>query len=84
MSESRKVEFMPPKDVAMPEGLQPGDDFDMVCTFKITDSGVCLTKMGDAQMAGYDSRENEHKPDYSEYAESLRQPDAGDSGQQPV
>ena len=68
---------MPPKGVAMPEGLSPGDDFDMVCTFRMTPDGVCMTKMGDAEMPGYGKGGNDAKPDYSGYADSLRQPDDG-------
>lgn len=71
MMKSKKVEFMPPKGFTAPEGSNSvGDSFDMLCTFKMTPSGVCLTKMGDTDMPRYDDK-TESKPSYSDYAASM-------------
>lgn len=59
----RKVEFMPPKDFQLPEGSNtPGDEFSMLCDFRVTPTGVCLVKMGDTEMPGYDEKGESRKP----------------------
>lgn len=72
---SKKVEFQPPKDFAIPEGLSAGERFDSVCTFELKDTGtVCMTMMGDADMPGYgkeEKAEHESKPDYGNVAGDL-------------
>jgi hypothetical protein len=80
---TKQVEFIPPKEVAMPEGITEGEDFDLVCTFRMKSGGVvCMTKMGDADMPGYESKGQrarpESKPDYSAMADSMQQ--AGQPG----
>lgn len=53
---TKKVSFKPP-DGAVPEGTAVGDTFDLVCTFKLEGAGtVCLTKLGEHEMPGYDER----------------------------
>lgn len=66
---SNKVEFKAP-DGVVPEGTQAGEEFDMVCSFRVKDSGqVCMTMMGDAKMPGYD--EKDKRPDYREYSKGM-------------
>ena len=68
---SKRVEFAPPHGFTMPEGIDKNENFDLVCSFKMKDSGtLCLTMLGDTQMPGYDSSER-HKPDYSEYTKGM-------------
>ena len=80
---SKMVEFTPPKDVAIPEGATPGEDFDLVCTFRLGDKGtVILTRMGDAEMMKADAKDKmakENKPGYDDMAKGMMttmQPDA--------
>jgi hypothetical protein len=47
---TKRVEFAPPEG-SVPEGLGAGEDFDLVCTFRVKDNGeVCLVKFGDTDM----------------------------------
>jgi len=67
-----RVEFRPPNSFAMPEGITPNEEFDCVCSFRRRNNGqVCMTKMGDAAMPGYDEKESS-KPSYSEYSKPMR------------
>jgi len=52
------VDFVPPKGFQPPEGAEkPGDEFDMVCSFRIGEDGkLCLTKLGEAEMPGYEEK----------------------------
>lgn len=66
-----KVELTPPMGV-VPEGKQVGDDFDLVCTFRVEQGGrCCLTTMGNTPMPGYDGGETETKPNYGDMAKSM-------------
>lgn len=74
MNDSQKVEFTPPKDFTPPAGSEGGEEFDLVCSFKAKEGGtICMTKLGDAKMPGYDDEGESHKPDYKEYAQSMSQ-----------
>jgi hypothetical protein len=67
----KKVEFTPPKDFMLPEGAY-NDGFDLVCTFEVNGNKLCMTKLGDTAMPGYDGKdESKHKPDYSGMAQSM-------------
>jgi hypothetical protein len=59
----QKVTFKPPPG-AVPEGTAQGEDFDLVCTFRVEQGGrVCLTQMGEHRLPGYTgSQETAHKP----------------------
>lgn len=63
-----KIEFTPPKDFIVPEGTQPGQDFDLVCTFRVNGNKVCLVQMGEAKLEGY---RQDSRPDYKQYAEGM-------------
>lgn len=72
----KRVEFTPPAEFALPEGVTEGEDFDAVCTFRVKGEGtVCLVQMGDAKMPGYDGKEAasepKSKPGYGEYAKGM-------------
>lgn len=63
---SKLVEFRPP-DGAVPEGTGANEEFDLVCTFRVKDMGtVCLVKMGDTEMPGYNDTGSKSKPDYGD------------------
>jgi len=84
-STGSRVEFKAPADFRPPENIEADKDFDLVCSFRVKPSGeLCLTKLGDVDMPGYGKNEGhegpEHKPDYSEYTQSIR--DAAPSPQQ--
>jgi len=49
----------------MPEDVGDGEEFDLVCTFRVKNQTVCLVKMGDSEMPGYKDS-SKHKPDYSD------------------
>lgn len=60
-----------PKGASLPDGVEPGAEFDLVCTFKLETNGkVCMTKFGDTEMENENSG-SESKPDYSGYAQNM-------------
>lgn len=66
----KRVEFTAPKGV-VPEGTSSGEEFDLVCTFRVKDSGqVCLTMMGDSKMPGYGDHDDS-KPGYEKEAKEV-------------
>lgn len=69
-----------PKGATLPDGVQSGEEFDMVCTFRAESDGrVCLTKFGETSMSEDDSEDSQSKPDYSNYAQGMQQAQQGDS-----
>ncbi len=70
---AKKIEFTPPAGV-VPEGTGSGEEFDLVCTFRVKDSGmVCLTEMGDVEMPGYsEDSEPKGQSDYSDEAKAMQ------------
>jgi hypothetical protein len=76
---SEKIEFTPPKGFHAPENVEPDKDFDLVCSFRAKEGGkLCMTKLGDTDCPGYGDKKEEggeerqeHKPDYSGYAQEL-------------
>lgn len=77
---SKRVEFTPPKQFAAPEGSGTEKEFDLVCSFRMKSSGeLCMTRLGDLAMPGYDEehdehdedRESEHKPGYDRMSNQL-------------
>ena len=76
-SQSEKVEFTPPQSFQPPEGSNDGE-FDVVCTFRTKGGKICMTKLGDVDMPGYDDKdEPQSKPDYSSMAQSMQQTQMG-------
>lgn len=67
MASQSLVEFTPPSG-SLPEGVSDGEEFELVCTFRVKGKKVCITQMGDTKMPGYGS-----KPDYSDQAKSMQQ-----------
>lgn len=68
------MEFPIPEGFALPEGVGPGKEFDVVSTFRVKDNGeICLVVLGDSKMPGYDekSSERETRPSYAEFAKSM-------------
>lgn len=66
---TRQVEFTPPAG-AVPEGTTSGEEFDMVCTFRVKDSGtICLVELGETKMPGYDTSDS--KPTYESYSKPM-------------
>lgn len=60
---AKTIEFQPPKEFTIPEGTQPGEDFDAVCTFRMKDAGtICLVQLGDVKMPGYGDKDDSQKP----------------------
>lgn len=54
----------------MPEGVSPGDEFELVCTFRLKESGtVCLTQFGETEMQ---DDKAEARPDYSDHVAEMR------------
>lgn len=70
-----KAVFQPPPNFTPPEGADaPGKEFDMVVTLKIEEDGkLCIVKLGDQDMPGYDDEEDgsKGKPSYKKYAQGL-------------
>jgi|GEM_PF-5850920 hypothetical protein len=70
MTKTSKIQFDPLPN-AVPEGTQIGDTFDIVCTFKLCDSGsVCLTQMGDVKAE--DEDKPKFRPDFKDDAKSIQ------------
>ncbi len=70
---TKKVEFKLPTGFTVPEGTMKGDTFDAVCTFQVKDNGdVCLTTVGETKMPGYDGKDKDSKPDYSEMTQNMQ------------
>lgn len=81
---SNPVEFMPPAGV-VPETTSPGDEFDLVTTYRLKPDGkVCLVKAGDVDMPGYGDKDKgmAKAPDYSNMAEGMRSAMASGMGEQ--
>jgi len=75
MAKPKRIEFTPPEGV-VPEGVQKGETFDLVCSFRVEDDGmVCLVQMGDEKMPGYDGQEetgkSQHRPRYDQQAQGI-------------
>lgn len=68
---TRKIEFHAPPGV-VPEGTKSGEEFDLVCTFRVKSSGeVCLVQMGDEKMPGYSDKADKGKPSYADEHEAM-------------
>lgn len=68
----RKIEFQPPPGI-VPEGTTPGEDFDLVCKFRLKDRGtVCLVEAGDVKMPGYRDDDGKGQSDYSDEAQAMQ------------
>ena len=79
MHDGPKVTFRLPPEFTPPEGIQPGDTFDVVCTLKPEGprGEVCIVMVGDTPMPGYKEgkeKYDEGKPDYGEYARGMPKP----------
>lgn len=63
---TKPVEFAIPAGFTAPEGTEPGEDFDVVCSLRMKGNGtLCLTKLGDVEMPGYQGREDkDERPRY--------------------
>lgn len=69
---SKRVEFTPPEAFALPEGVAPDEDFDMVATFRVKQGGtVCLVAIGDVKMPGYDDSDKGGQPMYEDEANEM-------------
>jgi len=50
---TKQVEFQIPEGFFVPEGTEPGEEFDAVCSFRVKGTGtLCLTRLGDTEMPG--------------------------------
>lgn len=69
---AKPVEFRAPEG-SVPEGTKSGEEFDLVCTFRVKHTGdVCLVRMGDTEMPGYDAKERpQGKQGYGEMADEM-------------
>lgn len=65
---SKLVEFAIPEGFTLPEGAEPGEDFDLVCSLRVKAGGtLCLTKLGDVEMPGYNDKEPKtERPEYGQ------------------
>ena len=70
MKSDKRVEFTPPPG-SLPEGKGIGDDFDLVCTFRVEQSGrVCLKTMGETPLGG-DDKDYQQPPGYGDMAKAI-------------
>lgn len=72
MTSTKQIEFPIPKGFVAPEGTNTGEDFDLVCTFRLKPGGktMCMVQLGDLELPGY-SDSDESKPGYGEYAKGM-------------
>jgi len=73
-----KVSFTPPKGFVMPEGAEPGQEIDLVCSFRLENGRLCLTKLGDTPMPGCGDDRGD-RPDYQSMASGMREAMSADS-----
>lgn len=56
----KKVEFTAPAGFAVPEGTEPGKEFEAMATFQVKKDGrLCLVAIGDHKMPGYSDNDDE-------------------------
>jgi|SRR5690348_2372437 len=84
----KRVEFTPPKEFTLPETAMQSGEFDLVCSFHVKPDGkICLVKLGETKMPGYDKEEreeeNEHRPDYGELTRGIQEGMNMDGGHAP-
>lgn len=73
----KKVEFKLPAGFQIPEGKKAGDDFESMAMFEIKENGeVCLAKIGDVPMPGYDDAEEKSEPDETPQDAEAPQPNS--------
>lgn len=70
----KRIEFMPPKGMQLPEGKMSGERFESMATFQIKKNGdLCLVAIGESKMPGYeDKKESEYRDDGSEVVSAYR------------
>lgn len=50
----KRIEFMPPDGMVLPEGTEAGKTFEAMATFQLKRDGrLCLVAIGDHKMPGY-------------------------------
>ena len=75
----KRVEFTAPAGT-VPEGVKAGEEFDLVCTFRVTSGGqVCVIQMGDEKMPGYSDKPDKGKPSYGDEHEAMMGNGGGDT-----
>lgn len=78
-SRTAQVEFTPPKG-SVPEGVEAGSTFSLVCDFRVKPSGkVCLTKFGEVDM-DYDRRTGEPRQKHDDMPEMGGKESMGTTG----
>ena len=65
MKSERRIEFQAPPGT-VPEGTAAGEEFDLVCTFRVKGPNVCLVQMGDVKMAGYADKPDKGRASYAD------------------
>lgn len=72
MTKPKAIEFDAPKDFRLPEGKQSGDEFSLVCDFKMKPNGkLCLVKLGDQEL-DYAEDAGEKRGDYKELTAKMQ------------
>jgi|SRR6516164_3010021 hypothetical protein len=70
-----KVDFPVPEGFTIPESARENDgEFDVVCTMRLEGDKLCITKLGDTPMPGYDDHDEskeQAKPTYDNMAASM-------------
>jgi len=84
---TKRVEFAPPEEFHLPESALKDGSFELVCEFRVKPDGkICLTKLGDQNMPGYDSNgeaDDEHRPDYGNMTRGIQEGMNMDGGNAP-
>ncbi len=72
-----KIEFSAPPGT-IPEGTAAGEEFDLVCTFRVkSNADICLVVLGDVHMPGYSEKgRDKGKPSYADEHKAMM----GDGG----
>ena len=55
---------------SVPEGTADGDEFDLVCTFKLCGDQVCVTQMGEVKAE--EDKKTKYRPDFKDDAKSIQ------------
>lgn len=69
---SKPPEFDLPDGFMLPEGTEPGSDFDLVCSFRLKKGNrLCLVRLGEFDMPGYDDKDDQSRPQYGQAREMM-------------
>lgn len=81
---SSKIEFETPKGLDLGETAKDGESVELMATFKLKNGKLCLTKIEDVPMKGYD-KEGKDEPEPEDKGEDFTERyETAMAGEQPM